>query len=95
MCSSWKLFYSTSLDEIGDFGETKTSIPITCDSTSAINLTKNLIMNSRAKYTEIRHHFIRDLLNNGDVSIYFVHSEHHLGDIFTKPLDKNRTSEVY
>ena len=30
------------------------------DNTSAINLAKNLIQNSRSKHIDIKHHFIRD-----------------------------------
>ncbi|KAK8663836.1 hypothetical protein V6N13_083641 [Hibiscus sabdariffa] len=36
------------------------TIPIKCDNTSAICLTKNPIHHSRTKHIEIRHHFIRD-----------------------------------
>jgi len=43
-----------------------------CDSTSAINLTKNLVQHSTTNYIEIRHHFIRDHINNIDCEIKFV-----------------------
>jgi len=50
-------------------------IPLLCDNTSAINLTKNPIQHSTTKHIEIRHHFIRDHVINGDCIIRFVNSE--------------------
>ena len=61
-----------------------------CDNTNAINLTKNPVQHSRTKHIEIRHHFIRDHVSNGDCEIHFISSEHQLADFFTKPLAKDR-----
>ena len=66
-----------------------TIIPLKCDNTSAINLTKNPIMHSRTKHTEMRHHFLRDQVSKGDCCIEFIDSEHQLVDIFTKPLARD------
>jgi len=65
-------------------------VPLLCDNTSATNLTKNHIQNSRTKYIEIRNHFIRDHIANGDCEIKFVSIERQLANIFTKPLSKDR-----
>lgn len=54
--------------------------------TSAINLTKNPIMHSRAKHIEIRHHFIQEHVGNRSIC-EFIDSKDQLVDI-TKPLDK-------
>ena len=45
----------------------KLRVPILCDNTSAINLTKNPVLHSRTKHIEIRHHFLRDHVEKGDV----------------------------
>ena len=66
------------------------TIPIKCDNTSVICLTKNPIQHSRTKYIEIRHHFIRDHVLKEDVVLEYVDTLHQLADIFTKPLDKER-----
>jgi len=42
------------------------------------------------QHIEIRHHFIRDHVNNGDCEIQFVSTENRLADRFTKPLNKER-----
>lgn len=57
-----------------------------CDNTSAINLTKNLVLHSRTKHIEICHHFLRDHVEKGDVVFEHVDSKNELADIFTKPL---------
>ena len=69
-------------------------IPIKCDNTSAISLTKNLIQHSRTKHIEIRHHFIRDHVQKSDIVLESVNTLHQLTDIFTKHLDKDRFCTV-
>ncbi|XP_071724667.1 secreted RxLR effector protein 161-like [Rutidosis leptorrhynchoides] len=80
--------------QLRDFEIEDSCTEINCDNTSAINLTKNPILHSRAKHIEIRHHFIRDHVQNGDVSIQFVDSKNQLADIFTKPLEKNQFESI-
>ena len=77
-----------------DFGLIYRHVPIRCDNTSAINLTKNSIQHSRTKHIEIRHHFIRDHVQNGDICLEFVKTEDQLADIFTKPLSENKFVEI-
>src|ERR1700732_5303869 len=72
--------------ELEDYGLKYNHIPVYCDNTSAINLSKNPIQHSRSKHIEVRHHFIRDHSSKGDIDIIFVPSEDELADIFTKPL---------
>jgi len=76
--------------QLSDFGLNLSKIPLLCDNTSAINLTKNPIQHSRTKHIEICHHFIRDHVNNGDCEVQFVSTENQLADLFTKPLNKER-----
>ena len=71
-----------------DYGIHLDHIPIRCDNTSAINLSKNPVMHSRTKHIEIRHHFIRDHVQKRDCVVEFVETNKQLADIFTKPLPK-------
>ena len=63
-------------------------IPIRCDNTSGINLSKNPILHSRTKHIEIRHHFLRDHVQKGDCVLEFVKTKNQLANIVTKPLPK-------
>ena len=61
-----------------------------CDNLSAINISKNPIQHSRTKHIDIRHHFIRDLVEDKIVTLEHVTTERQLADIFTKALDANQ-----
>jgi len=76
--------------QLNDFGLVLEKIPIKCDNMSTICLTKNPIQHSRTKHIEIRHHFIRDHVQNGDILIDFVCTDDNLADLFTKPLNVDR-----
>ncbi|WKA08985.1 hypothetical protein VitviT2T_026664 [Vitis vinifera] len=71
---------------ISDFGLSFEHVPIKCDNTSAISISKNLMQHSRTKHIEIRHHFIRDHAQKGDITLEFVSIKDQFVDIFTKPV---------
>ncbi|XP_057426163.1 uncharacterized mitochondrial protein AtMg00810-like [Lotus japonicus] len=58
-----------------------------CDNLSAINISKNPIQHSRTKHIDIRHHFIRELVEEKIITLEHVETELQLADIFTKALD--------
>ena len=76
--------------QLEDYQVHESNIPIFCDNTAAICLSKNLILHSRAKHIEIKHHFIRDYVHKGVLDIQFIDTEHQWADIFTKPLTEER-----
>ncbi|GJT15265.1 retrovirus-related pol polyprotein from transposon TNT 1-94 [Tanacetum coccineum] len=61
-------------------------IPVLCDNKGAIDLSKNPVLHSRTKHIEIRHHFLRDNVQKGNISIEKVSSKDNIADILTKPL---------
>ncbi|GKB32295.1 retrovirus-related pol polyprotein from transposon TNT 1-94 [Tanacetum coccineum] len=63
-------------------------VPVLCDNKVAIDLSKNPILHSRTKHIEIRHHFLRDNVQKGNISIEKVASEDNIADILTKPLKR-------
>ena len=77
-----------------DYGIKLDQIPIKYDNASAINLSKNPIQYSRTKHIDIRHYFLRDHVQNGDISLEFVDTNNQLADIFTKPLNKERLNFI-
>ena len=76
--------------QLRDLGIHLQEVPIKCDNQSAINIAKNPVQHSRTKHIEVRHHFIRDHVEKGDVLLEFVPTEFQLADIFTKPLNEER-----
>ncbi|GJW18187.1 hypothetical protein Tco_0025623 [Tanacetum coccineum] len=54
----------------------------------AIDLSKNHVLHSRTKHIEIRHHFLRDNVQKGNITIEKVASEDYIADILTKPLKR-------
>jgi hypothetical protein len=73
---------------MSDFGEEYTHVPLQCDSTSAISVAKNLVLHSKTKHIEVRHHFLRDNVEKGMITLIHVPTHDQLADIFTKPLDQ-------
>ncbi|GJW39784.1 hypothetical protein Tco_0065629 [Tanacetum coccineum] len=69
-----------------DYGIRLDDIPIMCDNKGAIDLSKNPVQHSRTKYIEIRHHFLSDNVQKGNISKEKVSAEDNIADILTKPL---------
>ncbi|GJS91139.1 hypothetical protein Tco_0773775 [Tanacetum coccineum] len=63
-------------------------VPIMCDNKGAIDLSKNPMQHSRTKHIEICHHFLRDNVQKGHISIEKVTSIDNITDILTKPLKR-------
>ncbi|GKE68843.1 hypothetical protein Tco_1526915, partial [Tanacetum coccineum] len=61
-------------------------VPIMCENKGVIDLSKNPVQHSRTKHIEIRHHFLRDNVQKGHISIEKVPSIDNITDILTKPL---------
>ncbi|CAJ2638249.1 unnamed protein product [Trifolium pratense] len=76
--------------QLEDYQVSSNNIPLYCDNTAAIHLSKNPILHSRAKHIEIKHHFIRDYVQRGIIDIKFVDTENQWADIFTKALPVER-----
>jgi uncharacterized beta-barrel protein YwiB (DUF1934 family) len=73
---------------LNDFGIKFKKVSLLCDNESAIKLTNNPVQHARTKHINVRHHFIRDHQQKGDISIESVDTEDQLADIFTKPLNE-------
>jgi hypothetical protein len=71
-----------------DFGYNLSKVPLLCDNESAIRMADNPVEHSRTKHIDIRHHFLRDHQQKGDIEVFYVSTENQIADIFTKPLDE-------
>jgi len=73
-----------------DYGVVLDKVALLCDNESAVKLANNPIQHTRTKHIDICHHFLRDHVAKGDISLENVGTENQLADIFTKPLDEAR-----
>lgn len=71
-----------------DYGIQLNDITILCDNKGSIDLSKNPVQHARTKHIEIHHHFLRDNVQKGNISIEKVSSEDNIADILTKPLKR-------
>ncbi|KAJ9541915.1 hypothetical protein OSB04_028421 [Centaurea solstitialis] len=77
-------------NQLQDYDIQLSKIPIYCDNASAIAIANNPVLHSKTKHIEVRYHFIRDHVMNGDIELHFVPTEYQLADLSTKPLDVTR-----
>lgn len=65
-------------------------ITIYCDNKSTIALSKNHVFHKKTKHIDTRYHFIRELVNNGELILQHCRSNEQLADIFTKTLAQDQ-----
>jgi hypothetical protein len=68
-----------------DFNKPQT---IHIDNNSALDLAKNPKHHDRTKHIDIRYHFIREVIENGQVALQYIPTRENVADIFTKPLPR-------
>ena len=61
-----------------------------CDSKSTIAMSKNSVFHSRTKHINLKHHYIREAVDDEEVMIKHVKTGDQLADIFTKALPWNK-----
>ena len=61
---------------------------ISVDNQGTINLAKNPVNHQRSKHIDIKYHFIRSEIQNGNVTLQYIPTEDNVADIFTKPVTK-------
>ena len=67
-------------------GKRMPCFPIFEDKQGAVQLWQNPVSNSKSKYIDVRRHFLRELVRQGDISVSHVSSEYQHADILTKTL---------
>ena len=48
----------------------------------------NPISSPRTRHINVRYHYIREKIINGEIVVKYLSTEEMVADIFTKPLDK-------
>jgi hypothetical protein len=60
------------------------------DNQGAIAIAHNPVSHARTKHIDIRHHYIRQCIQEGAVKVNYCSSENMYADILTKPLTKGK-----
>ena len=71
--------------ELG-FNETRT--PLCGDNQGSLFISSNPVQERRTKHIDIKYHYIREKVENGDVEVFFVPSDDNPADLMTKALSE-------
>jgi hypothetical protein len=63
-------------------------IPIYCDNTSAISISKNSVMHSKTKNIPIKYHFLQEHVVEKNIRVEYVGTKKQVANIFTKPFPR-------
>ncbi|XP_057771095.1 secreted RxLR effector protein 161-like [Salvia miltiorrhiza] len=66
------------------------AVEIRCDNQSALHLVKHQVFHERSKHIDIRHHFVRDVVERGDVKMVKVSTDDNATDMLTKALPNSK-----
>ena len=63
------------------------------DNHGAIKLSQNPITHSRSKHIDIRHHFVRDLVEREVIQLQYIPTDQNIADILTKALGRPKFNQ--
>ena len=75
---------------VSELGYEQPCVTIYEDNTSAIDVSRNPKFHSRMKHVDIRHHFLRDCVEEGRLVLKYIRSEEQVADILTKGLPREK-----
>src|SRR3990170_3402332 len=76
------------ISDLGVIPSASGPMKIFCDSTGAIALAKEFRFHKRTKHIKRRFNSIRDLVKEGDIEVYKIHTDLNVADPLTKPLSR-------
>ncbi|KAK3020690.1 hypothetical protein RJ639_045596 [Escallonia herrerae] len=76
----------------GDQQQVPETLNLRRSSQSAIHLAKNLAFHSRTKHIQLRYHFIRSLLEDGQLNLEKIEGNKNPADMLTKVVDRQKLS---
>ena len=82
------LWLSKFFDEVGL--PTSKPILIHADNNGSISISLNYKNHRRTKHIDVKHHFVKEHTENGDVLFQYIPSSNNIADILTKPLPRDK-----
>ncbi|CAI7800040.1 unnamed protein product [Closterium sp. NIES-54] len=71
---------------LAELGYPQPAPTLWCDNESTIHLTKDVVFHGRTKHIEVRHYFLRELVQREQLKAEHTASDCNLADLFTKSL---------
>lgn len=65
-------------------------VVILCDSERALQLVKNLVYHVPTKHIDVQYHFVRDIVEDSQISLQKIHTNDNVVDMLTKPITKEK-----
>lgn len=85
-CAKESIYLRRFLRELGFYSSAH--IVVYCDNRSGLKLAENPVFHSRSKHIDLRHHFIRDAIQNDQLIVEYIPSEQQIADFLTKGLPR-------
>ena len=73
-----------------ELGMHLTKIPLCGDNQGFIFIASNPVQEKRTKHIDIRYHFIKDVVERGEISLFFVQTDQNPADMLTKNLARDK-----
>jgi hypothetical protein len=87
-CVKEAIYLQRFLRELGF--DKNAELVIFCDNRSCLKLAENPTFHARSKHIDIRHHFVRDALQDKKVSVAYVPTNGQVADFLTKGLARTK-----
>jgi hypothetical protein len=68
---------------------------VLCDNNSSIMLSMNHVFHKKTKNNDTRYHFIRELVNDKEISLEFYRSKKQIAGIVTKTLARDAFQHLH
>ena len=65
-----------------------------CDNEAVISIAKNLVHNDRTKHVEIDHHFIKEKIEEGIITLIYTPTGLQTVDVLTKALPRSNFEDL-
>ncbi|GJR00402.1 hypothetical protein Tco_0523386 [Tanacetum coccineum] len=82
------------IDGLGNIVPTnKRPMEMLCDNMSAIEIANDPMIMRGTKHYQRKYHYIREVIQDGEIVLKKVHTDDNLDDLFTKPMPYNKHFE--
>jgi hypothetical protein len=90
-CGKQAVWFGIMLKELGF--PLKVPVPIYADNQASIFNASNPVQETRTKHIDVKYHKIREMVDLGQIAIYYVPGTENPADLFTKPLGRVKFEE--